>query len=79
MTGSDLYLASDRRGCGIGRRLLDLAKLRSGGPLELWTFQVNEPARRFYEANGFVALELTDGAANEEREPDVRYRWEPTA
>lgn len=73
-----LYVAPDRRGDGIGRRLLDLAKLRSGGPLDLWTFQVNKQARRFYEANGFVALELTDGAGNEEREPDVRYRWEPS-
>ena len=71
-----LYVAPDRRGEGIGRRLLDLAKVRCGGPLDLWTFQVNKQARRFYEANGFVALELTDGAGNEEREPDVRYRWE---
>jgi len=38
---------------------------------------VNEPARRFYERHGFVAEELTEGAANEERAPDVRYRWQP--
>ena len=43
--------------------------------LELWTFQVNVGARRFYERHGFRAVELTDGSANEEHEPDVRYVW----
>lgn len=71
-----LYVAPGRLGEGIGRRLLDLAKERAEGPLELWTFQANERARRFYERNGFVAVEMTDGAGNEEREPDIRYRWE---
>jgi GNAT superfamily N-acetyltransferase len=72
-----LYVVPDRLGEGIGRRLLDLAKDRALGQLELWTFQVNARARRFYERNGFVAVELTDGSANEEREPDVRYAWQP--
>lgn len=72
-----LYVSPHRRGEGVGRRLLDLAKERADGLLELWTFQVNAPARRFYERNGFVAVELTDGTGNEEREPDMRYRWAP--
>ena len=29
----------------------------------------------FYARHGFVAVERTDGAGNEEREPDVRYVW----
>lgn len=70
-----LYIAPDRLGEGFGRQLLDLAKERSGGELQLWTFQVNDRARRFYERNGFNIAELTDGAGNEEREPDVRYVW----
>jgi GNAT superfamily N-acetyltransferase len=70
-----LYVAPDRIGLGIGRRLIELAKERSEGRLELWTFQVNERARRFYERNGFAAVDLTDGSGNEERQPDVRYRW----
>jgi GNAT superfamily N-acetyltransferase len=70
-----LYVAPDRLGEGIGRRLLDLAKEGSGGELQLWTFQVNARARRFYERNGFEAVELTDGSTNEEHEPDVRYSW----
>lgn len=70
-----LYVATDRQGEGIGRRLLDLAKERGDGELQLWTFQVNDRARRFYERNGFLIAELTDGAGNQEREPDVRYVW----
>ena len=72
-----LYVEPERCGEGIGRRLLDHAKGLATGPLELWTFQVNAAARRFYARNGFVEVELTDGTANEEREPDVRLRWEP--
>jgi GNAT superfamily N-acetyltransferase len=70
-----LYIAPDRLGEGIGRRLLDLAKERSPGELQLWTFQVNTRARRFYEINGMTIAEMTDGAGNEEREPDIRYVW----
>lgn len=70
-----LYVAPDRLGEGIGRRLVAHAKQRQPGGLELWTFQVNARARRFYEANGFEALELTDGSGNQERQPDVRYAW----
>ena len=70
-----LYVAPDRLGEGIGRSLLDLAKERAAGDLQLWTFQVNQRARRFYERNGFAAVEFTDGANNEEHEPDIRYLW----
>ena len=73
-----LYIATDAQGQGIGRRLLDLAKERSDGELQLWTFQVNARARRFYERNGFTIAEMTDGSGNEEREPDVRYVWRGT-
>jgi hypothetical protein len=43
----------------------------------LWTFQVNGPARRFYERHGFVEVAQTDGSGNEEAEPDVRLEWTP--
>ncbi|MGW1556089.1 GNAT family N-acetyltransferase [Streptomyces sp. NPDC002144] len=74
---SQLYLAPDWRGRGLGDRFVSLAKERSPLGLTLWTFQVNRPAHRFYERHGFVAVEYTDGGANEEREPDVRYLWRP--
>ncbi len=69
-----LYVAPDRLGEGIGRQLVELAKERSPAGLDLWTFQVNDRARRFYERNGFEAVEQTDGD-NQERQPDVRYEW----
>ncbi|MFE2048952.1 GNAT family N-acetyltransferase [Streptomyces sp. NPDC059459] len=74
---SQLYLAPEWRGRGIGDRFVALAKERAPGRLFLWTFQVNAPAHRFYERHGFTAVEWTDGAGNEEREPDVRYLWQP--
>jgi GNAT superfamily N-acetyltransferase len=72
-----LYVAPDRLGRGIGRQLLDRAKDRSPEGLALYTFQVNDRARRFYERNGFVIDALGDGSGNEEGQADVRYVWRP--
>ena len=70
-----LYVGPGHTGRGIGSRLIELAKGRQPAGLQLWTFQVNAAARRFYERHGFRPVELTDGAGNEERQPDVRYAW----
>ena len=70
-----LYLDPDARGRGIGDAFVALAQERQPQGLQLWTFQVNGPAQRFYERHGFVEVERTDGSGNQEREPDVRYRW----
>ncbi|WP_051452330.1 GNAT family N-acetyltransferase [Actinospica robiniae] len=72
-----LYLHPSWRGRGLGDRLVELAKSRLPHGLELWTFQVNESAMRFYARHGLVEMERTDGSANEEREPDVRFVWRP--
>jgi GNAT superfamily N-acetyltransferase len=69
-----LYVLPHAQGQGVGTTLLDVAK-RASDRLQLWTFQRNPPARRFYEARGFVIVEQTDGAGNEEKEPDARYLW----
>jgi GNAT superfamily N-acetyltransferase len=69
-----LYVEPDRTGQGIGTRLLDHAKAQRPDGLDLWAFQSNTGARRFYERHGFVAVQMTDGD-NEEGAPDVRYRW----
>jgi GNAT superfamily N-acetyltransferase len=72
-----LYVRPSRTGQGVGARLLALAeRLRPDG-LELWTFQSNVGARRFYARHGFTEVELTDGSGNEERQPDVRLAWQP--
>jgi GNAT superfamily N-acetyltransferase len=70
-----LYVAPDAQRRGVGDAMLAHAKhLRPAG-LRLWAFQRNAPARRFYEARGFVATRFTDGATNMEREADVLYEW----
>ena len=71
-----LYTRPDRIGMGAGTQVIDAAKASDVDALELWCFQANARARRFYEARGFHAIRFTDGADNEERMPDVRYRWE---
>jgi GNAT superfamily N-acetyltransferase len=72
-----LYVLPSAHGRGIGTELLDVAK-DAHERLELWTFQRNAPARRFYEARAFVLVEETDGTRNEEKEPDARYVWTRT-
>lgn len=72
-----LYVAGLCQGRGIGAALLREVLDRSGAPLELWVFQENAGARRFYEHHGFVVVETTDGGGNEERLPDVRYTSSP--
>jgi GNAT superfamily N-acetyltransferase len=72
-----LYVAPGWIGRGLGSRLVALAKERRPWGLDLYTFQVNARARRFYEARDFVVVALGDGSANEERQPDIRYAWRP--
>jgi ribosomal protein S18 acetylase RimI-like enzyme len=60
---------------GIGTALLNIAKEREPEQLDLYTFQPNAGARRFYERHGFTAVEFGDGSDNEEGVPDVLYRW----
>ena len=69
-----LYLATAARGRGIGSTLLAEMKTR-GDRLELWCFQANTGARRFYERHGFTVDRMTDGASNQEKLPDIRYVW----
>jgi ribosomal protein S18 acetylase RimI-like enzyme len=72
-----LYVQTGWQGRGIGSRLLAVAKERRSDGFELYAFQVNTRARRFYEARGLTVVDFDDGARNEEGEPDVRYRWTP--
>ena len=68
-----LYLDPSWMGRGLGDRLMAVARQRQPDGLQLWAFQSNAGARRFYERHGFHAVELTDGSSNPERWPDVRY------
>jgi GNAT superfamily N-acetyltransferase len=69
-----LFIRPERQGQGAGLLLLDKAR-EDAAELSLWTFQQNARARRFYEKHGFTVVKETDGADNEEKLPDVLYRW----
>jgi GNAT superfamily N-acetyltransferase len=69
-----LYVLPHVQRDGVGTKLLRVAQ-DSFSRLQLWTFQRNRHARRFYEARGFVLIRETDGANNEEKEPDALYLW----
>ena len=73
-TISQLYVDAAARGKGIGSQLLEEMKSRTDF-LNLWCFDQNQDAKRFYERHGFIATEFTDEHRNEERVPDVRYAW----
>jgi GNAT superfamily N-acetyltransferase len=70
-----LYVHPDEIGTGVGHALFEHATALRPDGFQFWVFQQNERARRFYEAHGAVAVEFTDGSGNEEKTPDVRYRW----
>ncbi len=74
-----LYLHPGFTGRGLGSQLVDFAKQHLGSPIQLYTFQQNLPARRFYERHGFIAMAFGDGSGNEENCPDVLYRWESSS
>jgi len=69
-----LYVLPEAHKRGAGSALTEIAK-RDFDRLQLWTFQRNLPARRFYAARGFALVSTTDGSRNEEKEPDALYFW----
>jgi GNAT superfamily N-acetyltransferase len=69
-----LFVQPEAQGAGLGLVLLDKAR-ETTAELTLWTFQQNLRARRFYERHGFVVARETAGEDNEEKLPDVLYRW----
>jgi GNAT superfamily N-acetyltransferase len=73
-----LYVGPAHQGQGVGSLLLAKAKVLRPAGLRLYAFQRNRRARAFYEARGFAPVKLSDGADNQEREPDVLYEWHGT-
>ena len=69
-----LYVNPSQTDRGLGSALVEHAKALGTNRLELWTFVSNVRAQRFYERHGFVEIDRTNGD-NEERQPDIRYRW----
>ena len=77
--GTFFYVDPEAQGAGIGTALWEEAKRARPNGFSFWAFQRNEKARAFYERRGCTAVEFTDGSGNEERTPDVRYEWRPSA
>ncbi|MGB3243339.1 MAG: GNAT family N-acetyltransferase [Sulfitobacter sp.] len=73
-----LYVGSAWRGQGVGSTLL-IHLQRSKPRLRLWTFEANERAQTFYRRHGFEEITRTQGAANDENLPDIRFEWQREA
>jgi len=69
-----LYVLPAHQELGVGQQLLKIA-MDGREKLFLWTFAQNLRAQTFYERNGFVGGDVTDGSENEERAPAIRYEW----
>jgi ribosomal protein S18 acetylase RimI-like enzyme len=69
-----LYVDPAHHRQGHGTALLRMAQAATDH-LELWVFQRNANAIGFYAAHGFVIARSTDGADNDEHEPDHRMAW----
>lgn len=72
-----LYISAAHRGEGLGARFVDLARRRYPEGLQLWTFQENEDAQRFYAQQGFVPVEWADDRDEDRASPDLRMAWRP--
>lgn len=69
-----LYVSIAHQRRGIGSTLLDAALTRiEVRPVRLWAFADNVRAVAFYRKHGFIAIETTDGAGNEEGLPDILF------
>lgn len=70
-----LYVHPSRFGAGTGTKLFRQLSAEHPNGFQLWVFQQNVAARRFYERLGCALVRLTDGANNEEHLPDALYVW----
>ncbi len=69
-----LYVDGRYRGQGIGHLLIEKAKSEHHEFAQLWTFQKNIAAQKFYEREGFAIIHQTDGD-NDECLPDYLMEW----
>lgn len=69
-----LYVHNDARRRGCGAAMIAEAQSKVDA-LTLWTFQANAAAQAFYSRQGFVEVDRTDGASNDEGLPDIRFEW----
>ena len=70
-----LYVAPGHTRRGHGSALVEFAKQMLPWPIFLYSFLENQGARRFYERHSFVPERFSNGATNEERRPDILFRF----
>lgn len=70
-----LYVDPSRFNTNTGGRLFERVCQEHPEGFQLWAFQQNTGARRFYERHGCALVRLTNGADNEEKLPDALYVW----
>jgi putative acetyltransferase len=68
-----LCVAPRERGSGLAAALLDEAKRRSPGLVELDVNEANARARRFYEREGFAPV--AQGVSAQSGLPTLKLRW----
>ncbi len=69
-----LYVEEASRNQGIGGLLIERAKRELTPEINLYTFQANTLAQKFYARHGFVEINRTTGD-NEENLPDILMEW----
>jgi GNAT superfamily N-acetyltransferase len=74
-----LYVTPSAQGAGVGSALFEYSMALQPAGFDLWVFVRNTRALDFYARYGCVEVTRTDGADNEEHEPDVLLRWAPLA
>ena len=67
-----LYVATEVRSTGIGKRLLDMAKADRDW-ITVWAYEKNTDALRFYRREGLV--EVSRAIENESNLMNVEHRW----
>ncbi|WP_325894862.1 GNAT family N-acetyltransferase [Grimontia sp. NTOU-MAR1] len=72
---TQLYVDCDYQNQGIGSVLVDLAKETTSQNLQLYTFEMNAPARRFWKKHGFEEKQVGQHN-NEEGLVDVLCEWQ---
>jgi hypothetical protein len=70
-----LYVHPSRFNTQTGTKLFEEVRFQRPDGFQFWVFQQNAGARRFYERHGCALAKLTDGSANEEKQPDALYVW----
>ena len=69
-----LYVEQASRSQGIGGLLLQRVKRELSPEINLYTFEANGDARRFFARHGFAEINRTTGD-NEENLPDILMEW----